>query len=56
MKAGMLDSQFAALKRPAPDEGVITVSIDATPGEIVERILRDADLKDQRPVRPEGGQ
>ena len=42
MKASMLDSRFADLERPAPDEPVTTVSIDATPAEIVDDILRVA--------------
>jgi gluconokinase len=39
MRAGMLDGQFAALEPPDPDEGAITVSIDATPAEVVDEIL-----------------
>lgn len=46
MKAAMLDSQLADLERPAPEEQVITVSIDATPAEIVAAILRAAQLGD----------
>jgi carbohydrate kinase (thermoresistant glucokinase family) len=44
MKAAMLDSQFATLEPPAPDEQVTTVSIDATPGEIVEETIRRLGL------------
>jgi gluconokinase len=40
MKATMLDSQLADFEPPAPDEGVLVVSIDATPPEIVDTILR----------------
>jgi gluconokinase len=40
MKADMLDSQFADLERPAPDEPALVVSVDATPAEIVDTILR----------------
>lgn len=40
MKAEMLASQFAALEPPGGDEEATTVSIDATPGEIVDAILR----------------
>ena len=35
----MLDSQFADLQEPDPDEGVITVEIGAAPGEVVEEIV-----------------
>jgi len=35
----MLDSQFADLEPPAPDEGVVTVPIDRTPAEIADAIL-----------------
>jgi gluconokinase len=38
-KREMLDSQFAALQEPEPDEGVITVSIEGSPLEVVDRIL-----------------
>jgi gluconokinase len=39
MSVDMLDSQFAALEPPQPDEDVTEVSIDATPDRIVEEIL-----------------
>lgn len=54
MKASMLDSQFADLERPAPDEHAITVSIDATAAEIVDTILRATRLEERLPVRREG--
>jgi len=38
-RAEMLDSQFAALEEPTPDEGVLIVSIGKSPKEIVEEIL-----------------
>jgi len=37
----MLDSQFATLEEPEPDEHVITVSIDGTPLQVVDRILAE---------------
>ena len=40
MRVEMLDSQFAALEPPQPDEHVTQVSIDATPEQIVEEIVR----------------
>jgi gluconokinase len=38
-KQSMLDSQFADLEEPSPDEGVITVGIEATPPEIADCII-----------------
>jgi gluconokinase len=35
----MLDSQFATLEEPEPDEGVITVPVDGSPLNVVDRIL-----------------
>jgi len=35
----MLDTQFADLEEPAPDEHALTVSIGGTPKHIVEEIL-----------------
>jgi gluconokinase len=35
----LLDSQFAALEEPGPDEQVVTVSIAGTPAEIVRAIV-----------------
>ncbi|MEO8559606.1 MAG: gluconokinase [Rhodospirillales bacterium] len=39
MPLALLDSQFAALQEPAPDEHAIVVGIDATPDEIAARTL-----------------
>jgi gluconokinase len=38
-KPDMLESQFAALEEPSPDENVITVSIEGQPNEVVDAIL-----------------
>jgi len=35
----LLDSQFAALEEPAPDEGPLTVAIDGRPAEIAAGIV-----------------
>jgi gluconokinase len=35
---GMLDSQFADLEPPTPDEGVFTVSVRGAPAEVVDQI------------------
>ncbi|MET7401390.1 gluconokinase [Dactylosporangium sp. NPDC005572] len=40
MRVEMLDSQFADLELPQPDEGVTEVSVEPPPGEIVEAILK----------------
>jgi gluconokinase len=39
MKAAMLDSQLADLEVPTGDEGVITITVDAPPGDIVDDII-----------------
>jgi gluconokinase len=40
MRVEMLDSQFADLEPPEPDEGVTEVSVEPPPNEIVAAILR----------------
>ncbi|MGI5322991.1 gluconokinase [Actinomadura nitritigenes] len=42
--AGLLDSQFADLERPAPDEHVLTVPITDAPEETVDRVIKALDL------------
>jgi gluconokinase len=44
MPPGLLDSQFRTLERPAPDEGAVTVSIDATVEAIVDDIVEKLKL------------
>ncbi|HZQ02372.1 MAG TPA: gluconokinase [Reyranella sp.] len=39
MPASLLDSQFAALEEPSPDENAITVSVDQTPDQIVDEVV-----------------
>ena len=39
MPPGLLRSQFDALEEPGADERAITVSIDATPEKIVDRVM-----------------
>ncbi len=41
MPASLLDSQFAAFEEPSAEEGVIRVSIDQSPEEIVSQILHE---------------
>ena len=40
MPIGLLDSQFASLQEPTPDEHPITVDVDGQPTEIVAAIVR----------------
>jgi carbohydrate kinase (thermoresistant glucokinase family) len=40
MPASLLDSQFATLEEPSPDENPLTVGIDRTPEAIVDEIVR----------------
>jgi gluconokinase len=46
MPPSLLDSQFAALEEPTPDEGAITVEISGDPERIVETIA--AELQSRR--------
>lgn len=50
-KAGMLDSQFADLEPPAPDEHVLSVPIDGTPPDVVNRIIEGFGLRADPPYR-----
>jgi gluconokinase len=40
-KAALLDTQFADLEEPSPAEGILTVSVDGTPDEVVDRIIAE---------------
>ncbi|MDR3535284.1 MAG: gluconokinase [Acetobacteraceae bacterium] len=40
MPASLLDSQFATLEEPTPDEHALIVSVDAAPEAIVDEVLR----------------
>ncbi|MCP9953662.1 gluconokinase [Actinomadura madurae] len=42
--ADLLDSQFADLERPEPDENIVTAPITGTPEETVKHILKALDL------------
>ena len=39
MPPALLDSQFATLEAPAPEEGVLTMAVDEPPERIAERIV-----------------
>jgi gluconokinase len=43
MPVALLDSQFAALQEPTPDENPITVDVGAPPTEIVDEIVRQLE-------------
>jgi gluconokinase len=47
----MLDSQFADLEPPAPDEDVLSVPIDGTPPDVVGRIIEGFGLRPDPPYR-----
>jgi gluconokinase len=47
----MLDSQFADLEPPAPDEGALSVSVEGTPPEVVARIVDGLGLRAEPPYR-----
>ena len=44
MPPALLDSQFATLEEPAPDENPLVVPVSPQPGEVVEFILRELGL------------
>jgi carbohydrate kinase (thermoresistant glucokinase family) len=44
MPASLLDSQLATLERPAPDEDVLTVSVEPPPESIAETVLKELGL------------
>lgn len=44
MPPGLLESQFKTLEPPTPDEGAVSVSIDATVEAIVDSIIRRLKL------------
>ena len=45
MPVALVDTQFAALEEPAPDENPIVVSVDAEPQAIAAEILKQLGLK-----------
>ncbi len=44
MPVGLLDSQFATLEEPGPDESVLTVPVTISPDEVVDRIIESLGL------------
>lgn len=47
MPLALLDTQFATLQEPTPDENAITVDVDARPTEIVAEIVRQLEMRQQ---------
>ena len=50
MPTSLLDSQFATLEPPGPDERPITVSVDATPEEMLDALVRALEADTGSPV------
>ena len=48
MPVALLDSQFAALQEPTPDEHPITVDVGGRPTEIVAEIVRQLEERQGR--------
>lgn len=44
MNPGLLQSQFADLEEPEPDEGVLTIELGRTPPELVEEVRTNLHL------------
>jgi gluconokinase len=49
MPKGLLHSQFETLEEPGADENPVTVSVAASPGEVVEQILASLRSEDDAP-------
>ena len=50
MPVGLLDSQFATLEEPGPDEHVLTVPVTHRPDEVVDLIIASLGLADGVPA------
>lgn len=44
MPAALLDSQFADLQPPGPDERALTLDITAPPADVADRVIRELQL------------
>jgi carbohydrate kinase (thermoresistant glucokinase family) len=53
MPVALLDSQFAALQEPTPDEHPITVDVGGRPAEIAEEIVHQLEQRQGRDRRKE---
>lgn len=50
MPLGLLESQFATLEEPGPDERPIVVDVGGTPAEIVAAVIRQLGVAPRAPV------
>jgi len=50
MPLGLLESQFATLEEPGPDERPIVVDVGGTPAEIVAAVIRKLGVAPRAPV------
>jgi gluconokinase len=50
MPLGLLDSQFATLEEPGPDERPVVVDVTGSPREIVAEIIRQLGVRPQAPA------
>jgi gluconokinase len=55
MPVALLDSQFASLQEPTPDEYPITVDVGARPADIAEEIVRQLEDRSRQPGQRCGG-
>ncbi|MEJ0095683.1 MAG: gluconokinase [Methylocella sp.] len=55
MPVALLDSQFASLQEPTPDEHPITVDIGARPADIAETIVRELENRSRQQAQRCGG-
>jgi carbohydrate kinase (thermoresistant glucokinase family) len=53
MPVALLDSQFATLQEPAPDEHPITVDVGGRPAEIAEEIVHQLERRQSSDHRKE---
>jgi gluconokinase len=55
MPTALLDSQFAALEEPTPDERPIIVDVGGKPAEIADEIIRRLEQSQRGEASPSGG-
>ena len=51
MPLALLDSQFATLQEPTPDEHAIIIDVGGRPAEIVAEILHQLEVRRQQPMQ-----
>lgn len=55
MPANLLDSQFAVLEPPSPEENAIRVSVELAPAEIVRNIIEQLEAESVSPAKESSG-